>query len=90
MPWLVYLLRCGDGTLYAGVTTDPARRLEQHRSGKGGARYTRGRGPLRIVHLEPATDRGAALRRERALKRLRRKAKMALVRSGRGRADGAP
>jgi putative endonuclease len=69
--WFVYVLRCGDGTLYCGVTNDVASRLAAHRAGKG-ARYTRGRGPLRLVHAEPAEDRSAALRREWQIKRLPR------------------
>jgi putative endonuclease len=76
--WCVYLLRCGDGTLYAGITNDLGKRLDAHRSGKG-ARYTRGRGPLELVHAEPARTRSAAQRREAALKRLRRAAKLALL-----------
>ena len=78
--WYVYLLRCGDGTLYAGVTTDVESRLAAHRQGAG-ARYTRGRGPLALVHCEPQPDRGAALRREHQLKRLRRAAKLELCRA---------
>ena len=77
--WQVYLLLCGDGTLYAGVTNDVTRRLAAHRAGKG-ARYTRGRGPLRLVHQEPAPDRSAAQMREAALKKLPRHAKLKLVR----------
>ena len=75
--WHVYLLRCGDGTLYAGITTDVARRLEQHRLGKG-ARYTRGRGPLELLHTETARGRSQALRREAAWKRLPRARKLQL------------
>ena len=78
MRWCVYLLRCGDGSLYAGITNDLQKRLQAHRSGKG-ARYTRGRGPLQVVHTEPARTRSAALCREAALKRLRRSAKLALL-----------
>ena len=77
--WNVYLLLCKDGTLYAGVTTDLQRRLLQHKSGKG-ARYTRSRGAVRIVHSEPALDRSQALKREHALKRLSRAQKLRLVR----------
>jgi putative endonuclease len=77
--WFVYLLRCGDGTLYAGATTDVKARLAAHRRGAG-ARYTRGRGPLALLHWEPQPDRGTALRREHQLKRLRRAAKLALCR----------
>jgi pyrroline-5-carboxylate reductase len=76
--WYVYLLRCGDGTLYAGATNDMEARLAAHRSGKG-ARYTRGRGPLAVVHCESHPDRAAALRREREIKRMRRAVKLALT-----------
>jgi predicted GIY-YIG superfamily endonuclease len=76
--WCVYLLRCGDGSLYAGATNDLARRLAAHANGRG-ARYTRGRGPLELVHFEPARNRSAALRREHALKRLKRRDKLALL-----------
>ncbi len=75
--WIVYLLRCGDGTLYAGITNDLEARLAAHRSGRG-ARYTRGRGPLEVVHVERRRSKGAALRREYALKRMRRADKLAL------------
>ncbi len=76
--WRVYLLRCRDGSLYAGATSDLARRLAAHQGGKGG-RYTRSRLPVSLVHDEPAGDHGAALRREAALKRLTRAEKLALV-----------
>lgn len=75
--WIVYLLRCGDGTLYAGITNDLEARLAAHRCGRG-AKYTRGRGPLEVVHVERKRTRGAALRREHALKRMRRADKLAL------------
>ena len=78
MPWFVYVARCGDGTLYTGVTTDPAARERAHNAGRGAA-YTRSRLPISLVHLEPAAGRGAALRREMAIKRLTRKAKEAMV-----------
>jgi putative endonuclease len=77
--WHVYLLLCGDGTLYTGVTNDVPKRLAAHRAGKG-ARYTRGRGPLRLVHQEPARDRSAAQRREAFLKALPRSDKQKLAR----------
>jgi predicted GIY-YIG superfamily endonuclease len=78
MAWYVYLLRCGDGTLYAGATADLEARLVAHRAGKG-ARYTRGRGPLALVHREELPDRSAALRREAELKRLPRTEKLRLA-----------
>jgi len=76
--WVLYLLRCGDGTLYTGITNRLDERLEAHRSGKG-ARYTRGRGPLTLLHVEPCKDRSAALRREHAVKKLERTQKLLLV-----------
>jgi putative endonuclease len=85
MRWVVYLLRCGDGTLYCGVTNDVDKRLAAHRAGRG-ARYTRGRGPLRLLHIEKARGRGDALRREYAWKQLTRKEKLAKIRARRARA----
>lgn len=76
--WYVYLLRCADGTLYAGCTTDPRRRLQQHNAGRG-AKYTRARRPVSLVYVEQAEDHSQALRREAALKRLSRKEKLALI-----------
>ena len=76
--WFVYVLRCGDGSLYTGVATDVARRLGEHARGRG-ARYTRGRGPLALVHVEARRTRGAAQKREAALKALPRARKLALV-----------
>jgi putative endonuclease len=80
----VYLLRCADGTLYAGATNDLARRLEAHGRGKG-ARYTRARLPVELAWTASAKDRSAALRREAALKRLSRTEKLALVERQGGR-----
>ncbi len=65
----VYVLRCGDGSLYTGYTTDVNRRLEQHRAGDG-AKYTRGRGPLTVVHTEAYETRSAAMSREHEIKQL--------------------
>ena len=76
--WCVYLLACGDGSLYTGITNDLRRRLHAHRQGRG-ARYTRGRGPLELVHSEPAASRSAALRREYQLRRLSRSEKLAVL-----------
>lgn len=78
MAWTVYLARCGDGTLYTGVTTDPERRLAEHNAGCGGA-YTRSRAPVTLVYRESADHRSGALRREHALKRLTRSQKEDLV-----------
>ena len=76
--WFVYLLRCGDGSLYCGITDDVQRRLEAHRAGKG-AKYTRGRGPLELVYTEECEDHSAALKREVAIKRLSRNEKLKLI-----------
>lgn len=76
--WYVYLLRCGDDSLYCGITTDVEKRLEQHRSGKG-AKYTRGRGPLELVYREECPDHSTALKREWAIKALPREEKRKLM-----------
>ena len=77
--WKLYILRCGDGTLYTGITTDVEKRLEAHRSGKG-AKYTRGRGPLELVYREDCGDHSAALKRELEIKALTREQKEKLIR----------
>ena len=81
MTWTVYLLRCGDGTLYCGIALDVEARLALHEAGRG-AKYTRGRGPLELVYREACGSKAAALRRERAVKRLRRAATEALIVTG--------
>jgi putative endonuclease len=80
MGWFVYILRCGDGSLYTGITTDLATRLARHASGKG-ARYTASRLPVELVYWEEAADRSAASRREWRIKGLPRAEKLDLVRS---------
>ncbi len=77
-PYYVYLLECGDSTLYTGITTDIGRRLAEHEQGRG-ARYTRSRKVARIVYTERAASRSAALRREAEIKRLKRSQKLALI-----------
>ena len=76
--WIVYILRCKDDTLYTGITDDLARRMAAHNSGKG-AKYTRGRGPVEVVYTEVLESYSAALKREAAIKRLKRPEKMALL-----------
>ena len=76
--WKLYILRCGDGTLYTGITTDVEKRLEAHRTGKG-AKYTRGRSPLELVYREDCGDHSAALRREIEIKKLSREEKERLI-----------
>lgn len=76
--WQVYLLRCRDGSLYTGITTDVARRLEAHNSGRGAA-YLRAHGPGELVYLEGAEGRSQALKREAAIKRWSRSRKLTLL-----------
>lgn len=78
MAWFVYMLRCGDGSLYTGCTDHVERRLAAHQSGKG-AKYTRSRRPVELVYQEEVADRSAALRREAAIKKLTRKQKIELL-----------
>jgi len=76
--WSVYILKCGDGTLYTGVTTDLARRLAAHQRGRA-SKYTRSRLPVLLAYSEPCESRGAAQRREAEIKRLSRAAKRRLI-----------
>lgn len=76
--WYVYIVRCRDDSLYTGIARDVGQRIAQHNSGAGAA-YTRARRPVTLVHLEPAADRGTALRREAAIKRLPAAAKRVLA-----------
>jgi len=76
--WSFYVLACGDGTLYAGIAKDVAARLAQHREGKG-ARYTRGRGPLRLRAAQPCGEKGHALAVEARFKRLPRAEKVHVI-----------
>ena len=76
--WFVYVVRCRDGTLYTGISRDLGARLAKHNQGKG-ARYTRGRGPVALVHTERRQSQGAALRREAAIKALPRPQKLLLA-----------
>ncbi len=76
------MLRCGDGSLYTGITNDLPRRLVRHRAGTASA-YTRARRPVSLVFQERQPDRSAALRREAAVRRLSRAEKLALVRGAR-------
>jgi putative endonuclease len=76
--WFVYVVRCRDGTLYTGISRDVDARLAKHNAGKG-ARYTRGRGPVSLLHKERRSSQAAALRREAAIKALPRTKKLALT-----------
>ena len=76
--WYLYILRCSDGTLYTGITTDVEKRLETHRSGKG-AKYTRGRLPLELVYQEVCGSHSDALKREITIKKYSRTEKQKLI-----------
>ncbi len=78
MGWVVYVLRCRTGHLYTGCTTDIARRLDQHNSGKA-SRFTRSRLPVTLVYKEEARGRSEALKRERAIKSMKLADKLRLV-----------
>lgn len=82
MPWTVYILECADKTLYTGVTNDLEKRLAAHAAGRG-AKYTRGRGPLRVVYTETKRTKGAALKREYAIKAMPKPEKTGLARQRR-------
>ena len=75
--WICYLLQCADHTLYCGITNDLEKRLAAHNAGEG-AKYTRGRTPVKLKYSEPCSDKSAALKREREIKALPRAAKLAL------------
>lgn len=76
--WKLYILRCGDGSLYTGITTDIDKRFAVHCSGKG-AKYTRGRGPLEVVYREECGTHSDALKRELEIKALPREEKLKMI-----------
>ncbi len=78
MAYYIYMLRCGDGTLYTGSTNDVERRVAVHQAGKG-AKYTRARLPVTLAYQETHHDRSTALRREAAIKKLSRQEKLKLI-----------
>jgi len=78
--FFVYILRCSDGTLYTGSTTDISRRVKEHNSGRG-AKYTRSRRPVTLCHLERGNGRSWALKREQEIKKLSRSSKLLLCAS---------
>ena len=81
--WWVYLIRCGDDSLYTGIATDVGRRFEEHESqGPKGAKYTRGKLPLKLVYQKEAGTRSEACKEELRIKALTRKQKLALIIAG--------
>lgn len=81
--WWVYIAGCSDGTLYCGIAKKVLKRIERHNAGRG-ARYTRSRRPIVLLWCEPAGSQGAALRRERQIKKMSRKQKEVLIGRARG------
>lgn len=80
MTWSVYILRCGDGTLYTGIAIDLPARLDAHQRGVA-AKYTRSRRPVTLTYRELQPDRSSAQKREAALRRLGRVGKLTLIAS---------
>lgn len=77
--WWVYFLRCNDHSLYAGVTTDIHRRIDEHNNSKLGAKYTRARRPVTLVYLEEAENKSLACKREYQIRHLSKSKKEQLV-----------
>ena len=86
--WLVYILRCRDGSLYTGITNDLPKRLQAHAAGKA-SKYTRSRLPMTLAYTEPQKSKSAALKREAAIKKLRRAEKERLIAIRAGRRKGS-
>lgn len=78
MSWVVYIVRCSDGTYYTGISNNVQARVGKHNSGKG-AKYTRSRRPVELVWSEPAKDRSAASKREYKIKKMKREDKLRLI-----------
>lgn len=76
--WKLYMLRCADGSLYTGITTDMDKRITAHNAGKG-AKYTRSRKPVELVYSEACADHSIALKRELEIKALTREQKLKLI-----------
>jgi len=81
VTWFLYLIRCKDGALYTGITTDVDRRFAEHQSGKG-AKYLRGKGPLTLVFQQKFGSRSAALKAEASIKKLSRADKEIIISMG--------
>ncbi len=77
----LYILKCADGTLYTGITTDLKRRVGEHNDGKVGAKYTRGRGPVTVVYTRRFRNRANASREESRIKSLTRAEKIILIKN---------
>ena len=80
MTWFVYIILCSDASLYTGITTDVSRRYNQHAKAKG-AKYFRGRQPVRLLYVETGHDRSSAGKRELSIKQMNKKDKLRLIAS---------
>jgi putative endonuclease len=80
MPWNVYIIRCKDGLLYTGITSNLRRRIKAHNSGNG-CRFTKYRTPVKLLYTEDCSGRSGALKREARIKQLTRKEKLRLIKS---------
>jgi len=76
--WVVYIILCNDGTLYTGISNNLEKRLEQHTNGRG-AKYTKGRGPFKLIYKEECSNRGFSSKREIEIKKLSREKKLSLA-----------
>ena len=76
--WYVYILECADQTFYTGITNDLTRRVAEHNSSKLGAKYTRGRRPVKLAYVKRKKDKTKALQEEYRLKKLSRQEKLGL------------
>lgn len=78
-PWFVYMLRCADGSLYSGITTDVVRRVQEHNTDQKGAKYTKARRPVQLMYQKRCKDRSDAATKEASLKKLTRKEKLNVI-----------
>ncbi len=78
--WKVYIVKCADGTLYTGITTDLDRRISEHNDSDKGAKYTRGRSPVELMYSADFEDKSGASKEEYRIKQLSRDEKLELIR----------
>lgn len=90
MGWFVYIIEASDGSLYTGVTTDVERRFAEHGGPEKGAKFFRGRKPVKIVYQQDLPDRSSALKREAEIKKLPRQRKLLLIGQSGSKPPGRP
>jgi len=88
--WYIYIVRCGDNSLYTGITKDLEKRIMEHNSGPKGAKYTRSRRPVALVYSEEAPSRSAATSREHHIKKFKKSRKSQLVLQGKQQGSDLP